>query len=260
MLTLQDDVVHLWYFDSGEQSPLDADTEASYIAALSESEAQRYNRLQIRQRQKQYLLGKFLVRQVLSHYREVAPLQWQFVESEHGKPMVTNQSPGLAFNLSHSRGMFTIAVTGSGETGVDVELASRPRRVMALARRHFSQAEIGALEALAEEQRLSRFYQLWTLNEAFVKARGLGLTMPLQDFTFEVSDAGVISLRELNSVMPLNWQFWTMQLEALAGEQHYTVSLAVANDRKVKQSLHVFQFLPGGRPVEKELAVSAVSV
>ena len=259
MLNLPHDEVHLWTLDSGEVSLLDRETEAAYVDALSETEARRYHRLQISRRKQQYLLGKFFVRQVLSRYRDVDPLRWTFVESSHGKPVLADESAELAFNLSHSRGMFAVAVSSAGVTGVDVEYARRSRRIMALANRHFSAAEIAALKSLEGESQLARFYQLWTLNEAFVKGRGLGLTMPLQDFTFEISDAGKITFAEDQPTTSTQWQFWTLPLASSFDRQAYTASLAVGREGASRQTLYRFEFSMNDEAVEKETVLPLAS-
>lgn len=264
MLNLPDKEIHVWYLDAGKVSCLDRQTEEAYSAALSESESRRYQRLQLRRRREQYLLGKYLVRQVLSHYRDIDPLRWQFAETEYGKPFLSGpvaeegQKP-LVFNLSHSHDMFVVAVGAKGVLGVDLEFSLRPRRIMALAKRHFSPAEIESLESLGGAAQLARFYQLWTLNEAFVKGRGLGLTMPLQDFTFLISESGRIEFCEPKTVSPGRWSFWTLQLDSRHDGQAYTMSLAADMGTEVAARVSLLEFVDGAGGAAREMTVLAAS-
>lgn len=96
------------------------------------------------------------------------------------KPAVAAETTGAA-----------VAETGDkAAIGVDMEWTGRQRRINAIARRHFTEAEYTALAGMPEAARLQRFYTLWTLKEAYTKARGLGLSLPLDLFGFSVGSHG----------------------------------------------------------------------
>jgi 4'-phosphopantetheinyl transferase len=87
------------------------------------------------------------------------------------------------------------AVACARDVGVDVEAWDRPRKVVALADRFFSASEAAAVRALPAGLRESLFVRLWTLKEAYVKARGLGLPVALRDASFMIDGAGAIEAR-----------------------------------------------------------------
>jgi 4'-phosphopantetheinyl transferase len=129
-------------------------------------------------------------RSVLSRYAQVAPADWQFAVSEHGKPHVTGATAAPQFNLSHSRDWLACAVASCAPLGVDLEYCDARREVMKLARRFFCPEEVSALEACQAAVQRDCFYDLWTLKEAAVKARGEALPPGLQRRSFQVSYPG----------------------------------------------------------------------
>lgn len=111
-------------------------------------------------------------RRVLSHYAEVAPEDLQFGIGEQGKPYLVDAPRELDFNVSHSGEWLVCAVTAGIPVGVDVEEAVPTRDVMTLARRFFREEEVAALAERGAAEQCERFYDLWTLKESAVKARG----------------------------------------------------------------------------------------
>jgi phosphopantetheine--protein transferase-like protein len=197
-------------------------------------EKARYARYDLARSKRQLLLSRAMLRTVLARYVEDEVLQISL--GAHGRPQLVGES-GLSFNLSHSRDRVVVAVTRLGVVGVDVEYAARQRRVEQLIARYFSQREQSALLALPESSRLPRFYALWALKEAYIKARGLGLAIPLADFSFSfaedagaseahVKPQGSVSISfegSLAAQSPTPWRFWR---GALAGEE-YAFGLAL---------------------------------
>ena len=111
-------------------------------------------------------------RRVLSHYADMAPEDWQFDVGEQGKPYLWDAPLALDFNVSHSGEWLVCAVTAGIPVGVDVEEAVPTRDVMTLARRFFREEEVAALAERSAAEQCERFYDLWTLKESAVKARG----------------------------------------------------------------------------------------
>lgn len=120
------------------------------------------------------LVSTALVRTTLSRYGELSPAAWCFRRNENGRPeIVESQSAGgLRFNLSHTGGLAACAVTRGADVGVDVESIARRAEVRAIADRFFTTDEARELRALDEARCRERFFELWTLKEAYVKARG----------------------------------------------------------------------------------------
>lgn len=129
-------------------------------------------------------------RGVLSRYASVAPADWQFAADEHGKPRVVGAAAGLQFNVSHSREWLVCALARHAPVGVDLEYCDTQREVMKLAQRFFCAAEVSALAACAASVLHDRFYDLWTLKEAAVKARGEALAPGLQHRCFAITYPG----------------------------------------------------------------------
>lgn len=130
-------------------------------------------------------------RQVLSRYAGVAPADWEFSRGEKGKPYLTDPGHALDFNLSHSGDWLACAVTAGVPVGVDIEQCNPqrnpPRDVMTLARRFFRAEEVAALASCGPVQQRDRFYDLWTLKESAVKARGGVLVSGLDSRGFSVA-------------------------------------------------------------------------
>jgi phosphopantetheine--protein transferase-like protein len=158
---------------------------ASWAALLSADERQRWQRYAREEDRNRFLLVRALVRKVLAQELHLQPQELVFKSDSHGKPHVV--APGgkaLHFNLSHTRGLSALVLSRKVEVGVDVESLGREVELLALARRYFATPEVLMLEDLAPEPQRELFFALWTLKEAWVKAKGLGLRVPLDEFSF----------------------------------------------------------------------------
>lgn len=113
------------------------------------------------------------------------PAAVEFRHSKHGRPELVSDI-GLQFNLTHTNGLIALAVTTQAPVGIDVEYLNRQAGIPKLASRYFSDEENSALYRLPAEAWSQRFYDLWTLKEAYLKACGTGLTTPLRDFSFSL--------------------------------------------------------------------------
>ncbi len=184
----------------------------AYRAGLPEDEqvrARRYLRDEDRDR---FVVARALVRQQLSRFGPLAPSDWRFVTNGHGRPEIANPptaAPRLRFNLSHTRGLVACAVTGDREVGVDVEYIDR-RLTHDVATRFFAAREVADLHALDTDAQALVFFDYWTLKEAYIKARGLGLALPLGQFAFRLAPPGppVVAFDEALGDEPASWQFF----------------------------------------------------
>jgi 4'-phosphopantetheinyl transferase len=183
---------------------------ASYEALLSPEERDRAARFRFERHRRRFVVTHALVRESLSRCAPVAREAWSFRAGKRGKPEVAGPASGLGlrFNLSHTDGLAACAVARSCDVGVDVEAGARVRRHLEVAERFFSPREVAALRALPAPEREGRFLDTWTLKEAYLKARGLGLAIPLDAFTFLVD--GPRPRLELERDLrddPAVWQF-----------------------------------------------------
>jgi 4'-phosphopantetheinyl transferase len=135
------------------------------------------------------LVSRALLRETLSRYAPVRPEAWEFVAGAHGKPAIAAPAGlRLRFNLSHTDSLVACALTVDDEVGVDLEDATRALDPLELAERVFSPGEIVALQALAPQAQRQRFFESWTLKEAYLKARGLGFALDPQSASFDLGE------------------------------------------------------------------------
>ncbi|MDX9785169.1 MAG: 4'-phosphopantetheinyl transferase superfamily protein [Desulfobacterales bacterium] len=212
-MELEPDQVHLWICYPDQIR--DATLLSTYGTLLSPEENARKERFIFPEHRHQYLVSRALVRSTLSRYADYPPECWQFSKNEHGRPeiILPEGVARLRFNLSHTAGIIACAVVLEQPIGVDAESARRKINAMQIAKRYFSEQEITALTALSGTDQQFRFFQYWTLKESFSKAKGLGLTLALNQYSFHSSADGAWhvtcdpSMREEET----RWRFWSLQ-------------------------------------------------
>lgn len=209
-LPLPAEVVHVWYvFTDEARAP---ELLERYQSLVSPAESTQRQRFAFERDRHQYLVTRVLIRTLLSRYFPVPPTSWTFRANAHGKPAIAGPAglPPLEFNLSHTRGLIACAVTLGREVGIDVEDVERREVSRDLARRYFAPCEADHLDTLAAADRRRTFFDYWTLKEAYIKARGLGLALPLDRFSFHFDVAGpprIAFAPELPDD-PCSWQFF----------------------------------------------------
>ena len=201
--------VHLWY--SRPEQVTDDEHVAELLELLSQEERARYKRFWFDKDRHHFLVAHALVRTTLSRYADIPPLGWQFEANRYGRPEIVGHkiNAPLRFNLSHTKGLVVCAVVLDREIGVDVENIGRADADLKIARRFFSPSEVADLEALAPERQSEAFIDYWTLKEAYIKARGMGLAIPLRQFSFHLMKGEPVRISfapELKDE-PSRWQF-----------------------------------------------------
>jgi len=155
---------------------------------LSEDERVRAARFKVEEPRRSFIVSRGFLRTILAEALGCGPETIRFGEGEHGKPFLAgmHSESGIEFNVSHSGEVFLYAVSRGRTLGVDVEWKKEERAIEKLAHRYFAPAEARSLlEEARPEERLDSFYRCWTRKEAYLKARGTGLTTKLH--TFEVT-------------------------------------------------------------------------
>lgn len=153
---------------------------AALHAVLDETEQQRAARYHFDIDRRRFTAARGQLREILSAYLNQAPQALTFCYNPQGKPSLAGAR--LCFNLSHTQGIGLLAVIDGQEVGIDVEGVNRRVDSPGIVRRFFAPAEVDALFALPEAQRQRAFFDCWTRKEAYIKARGLGLSIPLESF------------------------------------------------------------------------------
>ncbi len=211
-------VVDLWWYSYTE--PADRGLER-LATCLTADEWARHDRFVFPRDRFLFLATRVLSRHVLSRYAPVAPAAWRFASNAHGKPCVISPHLGrrLCFNLSNSHGLVACAVSVAHvAVGVDVELVRDSDELVLLWDQYFSPQETRTLRAVARAGQTERFFAYWTLKESYIKARGLGLALPLDRFSFLLDDGPAIGIAFDPALgdAPARWQFSLLR----AGQTH----------------------------------------
>lgn len=216
--------VHVWTAIPEEAT--DRNLVAACVDCLSAAERQRMARFHFETDRHTYLVAHALVRHALSAYAPVAPGAWSFDIGDHGRPEIAagQCDRPLRFNLSHTRGLVAVAVALERDLGVDVEHV-RPRSfTLDVADHYFSGPEVAALRALPLARRRDRFFTYWTLKESYIKARGLGLALPLDQFGFEL-DAGPAPVLWVDESLGDRAGSWWFEARTWGAEHRLAVAL-----------------------------------
>lgn len=219
--------VDIWAVAAEEAvAPADVARLATLLTADEAARGRRFVRPRDRDA---FVLTRALVRTMLSRYGPTAPEDWRFVTNAHQCPFVVDAqagTPPLRFNVSHTDGLVVLAVVRGHRVGIDVEAVTRPV-LEDVAGRHFAPAEVAALRARPAADQPRLFFDYWTLKEAYIKARGMGLAIPLDRFAFTLRAEGPprISFAAGFDDRAERWQFWQAW-----PTPHHRLGLAVERD------------------------------
>lgn len=219
--------VHLWLahpLEIQEQRLLE-----QYEHLLSQQERDSYQQLVGADHRREYLISQAFLRSVLGHYSRCQPAELEFERNASGKPalkLAPDELTDLHFNLSHSSELMACVVSGAGAVGVDVEPLNGDESMLSMAEHYFSVQELDALQALPDAQQGARFKQVWTLKEAYIKARGEGLSIGLDAFSFDFAapdsfssnpgsspsdrQAAIVLHEHQPQRQVTDWQFWSL--------------------------------------------------
>ena len=247
---LDQSTIELWFtfLDEVNHPSLLSD----YDALLSAEERVRLHRFHFEKDQRVHLITRALVRTVLSRYVEVNPAEWVFRRNAYGRPEIEHESErirSIRFNVSHTAGLVMLGVVAGREIGVDSESVNNRQVTVDLADQFLTEPEKEALRAMEPDEQLTRLFQYWTLKEAYVKAKGLGLSFPLKKvgFSFE-SDKLNVSYDIQAKSKRESWEHLLMQVSdhhiaSVCVERHDNSSLRIVS-RKVIPLLREEPFYP----------------
>lgn len=173
-------MVHVWRASLAQPSAV----QQQLAALLSADERDRAARFHFARDRRRFTAGRGILRLLVARYLAIDPAHVLFEYGRHGKPALAavQRAGDLRFNLAHSGECALLAFARGREVGVDVE---QPRPVDNMAQvvaRTFSGAEQAALRALPDSAQQQAFFTCWTRKEAYIKARGTGLALPLDSF------------------------------------------------------------------------------
>lgn len=233
---------------------LDESVADACKALLSEEELARAARFKFERSRRESIATRALARTALSHNHPLPPEAWRYVLNPHGKPSVDPDLAtgiGINFNMSNAPGLVVCLVAAGAEVGVDVEPFSRAEQIMKVAPEVFSAMERAQLELLNGAEKLDRAVSLWTLKESYIKARGMGLAIPLDKFAFVFGGAEGIRL-EVDESLKDRAERWQFCLLDGAGHR-----IAVMAERRAGNELEVWEAHPIPEPAVR---VSVVAV
>lgn len=174
------DAVHVWRFSLVPAQ----DVLQRLKQILSEDEILRANRFYFPHHRDHFIAAHGCLRDILARYIKLPPQALKFQVSSFGKPCLIAEQGGheLTFNLSHSHELGLVAVTRREAIGIDIEYIRNELADEQVAKRFFSKQEVSRLLLLPAEKQKEAFFFCWTRKEAFIKAVGQGLSMPLDQF------------------------------------------------------------------------------
>lgn len=214
--------VHVW------RASLDSPQRDSerWWAVLSGDEKDRAQRFHFERDRKRYVASRGLLRIILSRYLRADAAALRFEYNDYGKPAIAGGSEPLAisFNLSHSHELALYAVTSGRRIGIDVEFMRSDLADEQIAERFFAPQEVREIRSLSPEHRAEAFFNCWTRKEAFIKARGEGLSLPLHKFQVSLAPGAPAVLVHTadDPEETLRWR-----LQALAPGSGYAGAVAV---------------------------------
>jgi 4'-phosphopantetheinyl transferase len=228
---LAENELHLW------RASLDISPELldRFEKTLSTAEKDRADKFLVTHARERFIAGRGILRDLLAAYLEIEPRNVDFSYGDQGKPALSpTHKSEIRFSVSHSQSMALFAIGESSEVGVDIETVKTNFKGMEIASHFFSEEEIAALAKLPPEVQVSAFFSCWTKKEAYVKARGQGLSIPLRSFTVNFADSKQLLKDEQGAV----WSCFGLEPAAgflgavvVAGENWRVKSWAVVQEK-----------------------------
>ena len=198
------------------------DSVKSIESTLSADEAERAARFRFEVDKNRFIVSHGVLRNILGRYLHLDPAELTFSVNQYGKPALDNSA--LEFNLSHSGDFALIAITQGRKIGVDVERIRQGISSHVIAQQYFSKAEVAELQSLPIDQRESAFFICWTRKEAYIKAQGLGLALPLESFDVSLTPGQPAILR---ATRPDEKEAARWTLRSLDVDPNYAGAIAV---------------------------------
>ena len=227
-MQINNNEIHIWRANTRSLTP---QLLKAYRQLMSEEELKRNSRYRFEKDRDRDCLTRALARTVLSQYVALDPTEWKFVKGEHGKPEVLNAPQPIRFNLSHTGQYVVCAISRDQDIGIDIEHTERKNDVRAIADHYFSKQEIEDLFELDYDQQADRFFDYWTLKEAYMKARGEGISLGLGNFSFDLRNRERICI-SFGSQLADHPEQWCFQLFNPDNEHRMALAFKLEDTRR----------------------------
>ena len=193
-------------------APLDADAERLERCSmlLSRDERARAEHFHFERDRRRYTVARAMLRTLLGEQTGLSPAALVFVQTQYGKPYVSNTPTAIDFNVSHSADLAIYAISRSCVPGVDIESLHRDIDDDAMAKFFFSQREYAELQLIPAAARKRAFLTCWTCKEAIVKALGEGLRLPLDKIEVTVAPDAAPQLLGIPRGRIADWTLYTV--------------------------------------------------
>lgn len=202
--------VELWWVAT--RDVVDDEVVRACSALLTPEERIKQSAFRFEKNRHEYLVTRALGRAVLARRLGVAPSALAFTRNEYGKPEL--DPPALRFNLTNTVDLVACVVAGGVEVGVDAEPLSRGGQVLDVATTVFTEAERAALAALPLPEREQRAVRLWTSKEAYMKARGMGMSLPVEKIELDLDvPGGRLRFFDPLTDAPSRWTITTREID-----------------------------------------------
>ncbi|MDX8400960.1 MAG: 4'-phosphopantetheinyl transferase superfamily protein [Gallionellaceae bacterium] len=225
-------MMDVWRIDLEHSGVLDV-----FMTVLDEQEKIRADRFRFEKHFRRFVIAHAATRSILSAYCGIRAAELIFEYNAYGKPFIANHG-GPSFNLSHSDGVALCSVSSGGEIGVDIEKC-RAIDFLGMSERFFSTLERKLLANLQAERAIDGFFTTWARKEAYIKAKGLGLSLPLDAFSVETNPNLPASLLE-SEFAPEDvekFRFWDLQ-----ASEGYKAALAYSGQEEGPPILRQWNF------------------
>lgn len=207
------DDVHVWHVSLASSGT----SVGQLNHLLSPAERARADRFHFKMDCERFTVGRACLRIILGRYLQTDPAVIEFTYGKYGKPQLTTATDELGqfkFNLAHSHNSALYAFTLGREIGIDIERISPEFAREEIAERFFSASEVELLSRVPSQMRPEAFFTCWTRKEAFVKAKGIGLSLPLDQFDVTLSPLAPAELLRTHwdESEALRWSLQTIDL------------------------------------------------
>jgi 4'-phosphopantetheinyl transferase len=212
-MQLNRDTLHVWLVRLEVASPQLDELERT----LSADEIARADSFYFERDRRSFVAARGILRTTIANYLATPPSALRFSYNEFGKPHLegSREVCDLSFNVSHSGGLALIAIALARDVGVDIEVIDESVRTDEVAKHFFSASEVAALARLPQSLRTSGFFNCWTRKEAYIKARGMGLSIPLDSFDVTLIPGEPAALmRTEDSLDVSNWKIENLEIDS----------------------------------------------